>query len=415
MKRVFLIFCMALTVASGMAQSPYIVKTKASKSTGEVTVSEDADGVMNFLASNFKRRSLCDWEVGMKFMVIPEKYDLVVCTFYDAKTNYEVNNGNLRHKIMVYKGHTKDNNGSVRLNFVCQDDNKEYYFKIPSGSFDDYCYKMTGVRTLAYLGDVDKARELLMGETLITKAQQYMIDTENGGQQEIFVGNNTEVKVVAIGVGTRSFPVKIIVEDRHGNQFYQNVAMSRTNCGLRDDEFMLDKAKNTFWGSFNFYDPNVSAASYSQYIGQLVYTKNATKMVGPTGETVSIARLTQFSIKKIEPKPMTDFVTLWLKNAQNGFQYAKTVKLEKGEGDDAKGNEEDYFDYWFEEGNVGKGISDDNLELIRKGRLAKGFTAKEVKLALGEPEKVLTSKEGFVSWYYKNGHVVKFDRSGKMM
>ena len=91
------------------------------------------------------------------------------------------------------------------------------------------------------------------------------------------------------------------------------------------------------------------------------------------------------------------------------------MKLEKGEGDDAKGNEEDYFDYWFEEGNVGKGISDDNLELIRKGRLAKGFTAKEVKLALGEPEKVLTSKEGFVSWYYKNGHVVKFDRSGKMM
>ena len=56
-----------------------------------------------------------------------------------------------------------------------------YYYEIPNGTFDDYCYGKMGVPTLAYLGDVDIAREKLMGKTLFTKTKHYCIDTEYDG------------------------------------------------------------------------------------------------------------------------------------------------------------------------------------------------------------------------------------------
>ena len=43
----------------------------------------------------------------MKFMVLPEKYDLIVKTFCEASTGNEVSSMSLRHKIMVYKVATR--------------------------------------------------------------------------------------------------------------------------------------------------------------------------------------------------------------------------------------------------------------------------------------------------------------------
>ena len=91
---------------------------------------------------------------------------------------------------------------------------------------------------------------------------------------------NKEVKVVAIGVGTRSFPVKIIVEDSDGNQFFQNVAMSKTNCGMRDDEFIMKKTKNLFYGSFALEEAKTDIAeSYNKYIVRHDYQKYAVDMI----------------------------------------------------------------------------------------------------------------------------------------
>ena len=137
-------------------------------------------------------------------------------------------------KIMIYKGHTEGSDGHAHINFLCQDNNHMYYYEVPNGTFDDYCYGKMGVPTLAYLGDVDIAYEKLMGKTLFTKTTIFRIDTEydGDGYQEITVPKDEEVKVIDIGVGTRSFPVKIIVEDKDGNEFYQNVAISKTNSGI---------------------------------------------------------------------------------------------------------------------------------------------------------------------------------------
>ena len=138
--------------------------------------------------------------------------------------------------------------------------------ELPSGTFDDYCYGKLGVPTLAYLGDVDKARELLLDQPLITRTQFFRIDTEydGDGYQEVKYPKNRLVTVKAIGVGTRAFPVKIIVEDENGEQFYQNVAMSN---------------KYLFEGSFEFTGAEMAVSTdIKSYVSKTVHTKFATSM-----------------------------------------------------------------------------------------------------------------------------------------
>ena len=211
MKRTIFAACMAIAFLTASAQSnSYIVKTKGVKKSAQTHMQDELaeaqldeeEASQDFISQNFKYHSLCDWEKGMKFMVMPEKYDLVVKTFTDASTGKEVSSMTLKYKIMVYQGHDESKDGHARINFICQDNGKPYYYEIGYGTFDDYCFQKTGVPTLAYLGDVDIAKEKLMDKTLFTKTKYYRIDTEYDGEgyQEVIVDNDLVVKVVAVGV-----------------------------------------------------------------------------------------------------------------------------------------------------------------------------------------------------------------------
>ena len=130
MKKTILTAGMALLFGFVQAQqtaNDYLVKTKNAK---KVAVAEHGDSLANqqaeeekahdFISENFKFYSLCDWEEGMKFMVMPEKYDMVVKTFHDPTQNgKEVSSMTLRHKIMIYKGHTVGTDGHAHVNFKC--------------------------------------------------------------------------------------------------------------------------------------------------------------------------------------------------------------------------------------------------------------------------------------------------------
>ncbi len=426
MKRVLLLASVSVAMLAASAQNSYIVKTKGAK---KVSVAQNGMGsgseaeeekAHDFVSDNFKFRSLCDWREGMRFMVLPEKYDLVVNTFCDAATGKEVSSGRLRYKIMVYKGHDEAPDGHARVHFVCEDDSMAYYYQVPNGTFEDYCYGKLGVPTLAYLGDVDIARTKLMGARLYTKATLYRVDTQMDGEgyEEVTVPLNEEVTVKAVGVGSRSYPVKIIVEDKKGRQFYQNVAMSKTNCGMRDDEFIMDNTKFTFNGSFELIDAKVTATGeYAKYIGKSVHTKYATTMVNAGGENVKIARMSSFTIEKILAQDNTNYVMMTLKSTANGAIYAKRVTFVNANvAGDIDGYKEDYFHYLFGQGSAGLNkVPASHRNLIQQGRVAAGFTKEEVRMAKGDPNRTAAASNGRVDWIYNNGTVVKFNSAGKVI
>jgi hypothetical protein len=404
--------------------NPYIVKTRGVKKTAqpgiasELGVAPEQETATDFISQNFKFYSLCDWEEGMKFMVMPEKYDLVVKTFTDAATGKDVSSMPLKYKIMIYKGHHESSDGHSRVDFYCQDNGRNYYYEIPSGSFDDYCYSKTGVPTLAYLGDVDIAREKLMGKTLYTKTQYYRIDTEYDGEgfQDVVVDKDMEVKVTKVGVGTRSYPVKIIVEDKDGNEFYQNVAISKTNSGMRDDEFVMDKAKNLFANSFELVEDvmNINSYNYRQFLGKVIHTKFPAKMLNEFSRKVqAITRLTEYQIEAMTPHKNDDKFTLKLKNTTVGSYFYIDMLLDEHLAED----QTEYFGYLFALG-PGKKVetSEGSRAMIRAGHVGIGFSEDETMMAAGEPDKVVLGDNGRYTLVFQRSNnkvlYVDFDGSG---
>ena len=437
MKKLILTTGLALLFGVVFAQqkaSDYLVKTKNAK---KAVVTEQTDSLSSqeeekahdFISENFRFYSLCDWKEGMKFMVMPEKYDLVVKTFHDpAQNGKEVSSMTLRHKIMVYKGHTEAADGHAHVNFTCEDNGKDYYFEVPNGTFDDYCYTKFGIPTLAYLGDVDIAREKLMGKTMFTRTTTYYIDTEYDGDgfQEVTVAPNEAVTVTAVGVGTRSFPVKIIVEDKNGKEFFQNVAISKTNSGMRDDEFIMDNTKHLFAGSFELQDAIMAVSKdLANYIGKVVHTKYTTNMIsrGDGKErTLKVPRLTTFTIENVAPKNNSDYVTLTLKESESRRMYFKDVTFKNIDNvtGDIDGNREDYFGYLFAMGEgKARQTTQATRAAIRQGRVILNMTEDEVIMAMGEPNQTAESSNGRYDWIYNRSNgkllIVNFDGSGKVI
>ncbi len=423
MKRTLLTTCMAFILLVAYAQeNSYIVKTRGAKHKAELEQVEaeeqEEETAADFIGQNFKFYSLCDWQEGMKFMVIPDEFDMVMKTFVDAETDKGVSSMKLRHKIMIYKGHETDIDGRDHINFLCQDNNRMYYYEIPSGSFDDYCFGKLGVPTLAYLGDVDIAREKLVGKELYTKTREYRVDTEveGDGYKDVLVDKDMQVKVTAVGVGTRSFPVKIIVEDKEGNEFYQNVAISKTNSGMRDEEFVMDKTKNLFANSFELVEDvmNINSFNYRQYLGKLIHTKFPTKMLNEfTKKIQSIPRLTEYQIETITPHKNSDKFTLKLKNTTVGTFFYIDMLLDEFLAQD----QTEYFGYLFALG-PGKKVetSEGSRAMIRAGHVGIGFSEDETMMAAGEPDRVILGDNGRYTWVYQRSNnkllFVDFDGSG---
>lgn len=237
---------------------------------------------------------------------------------------------------------------------------------------------------------------------------------------------NDEVKVTQVGVGTRSFPVKIIVEDKNGNEYYQNVAISKTNCGMRDDEFVTDNSKFLFAGSFELQDA-IMAVSHNleQYLNKTVHTKFTTDMItkGDGRErTLKVPRMTAFTIEAIMPKANSNYFTLTLKETESRRIYFKDVTFV--ESDNVTGNidgqRNDYFGYLFAMGQGrARQTSQAARAAIRQGRVILAMSEDEVAMAMGEPDDITQGTNGQYKWIYKRSGgkllVVLFDPTGKVI
>jgi hypothetical protein len=416
MRRLIFAAVAVLSLLSAKAQTwdpnnSYLVWTKNVSLSGPAQTAEGEKGAEAEKAQSFEDKyfsfvSLCDWREGMRFMVLPDKKDLVIKVFTNAATKQMVSTMSLRYKIMEYRGHSGQGQLHERIDFYCVDDSTNYYYEIPSATFEDYCYTKFGVPALAYLGDVDIARRELLGKTLTTVADDYNVDVNNNGYgwEDVFIPKGTEVKVVAIGVGTRSFPVKIIVEDGNGKQFFQNIAFSRTNSGMRDEEFEEDNLKHIFRHSFNLESDNEAADNeYGKYLGKTLYTNYVTKMLDTLGIAHNIKRLDRFTVKKIRAKVGTNYVKMTLVD-RHGQTWTKDVTfVQEDVAGDIDGRREDYFYTLFTYQNVEKDINPKHMDDISKRIVRPGFTEAEVRLALGEPDGHGSAAGGSVyTWTYNS-------------
>lgn len=405
-------------------QKPIVAKSASEDGLSEEQTEEEVDS----LSIWFPFRSLCDWQPGMRFMVMPDKKDLVIKSFADAATGRMVSSQTLMHKVLVYEGHDDANGGlHEHVNFVCEETGARYYFEVPTASFDDYCYTKFGIPTLAYLGEVDMAREKFVGKKLITIADRYYIDdpkTADGWMEIRDVKRDTEVEVVAVGVGTRSFPVKIIVreEGKNGRQFFQNVAISKTNSGLRDDEFEISNMIfHKFDASFKIADDNMTEHPlYQKYFGKEVYTLQETFVKNDKGNNVKLPRLTLLTMKKIRSQSGSEYAKVTLYDEVTGETYTRDVLfVNKNRIGVDDGQRDMYVDNIFALGNPHKmkGVRQENWKDLKDGTVRKGFTSDEVLVTLGNPTS--TGKSGVNTVWFYRGADAKYARkvvfNGKTM
>lgn len=408
MKRLLCSIVIACATLQGWAQNSYLVRT-SNQQQGSNKAETPTE---QFIRMNFPRYELSEWTPGMKFMVIPERRDLTFPTFCDASTGKEVGNADLKFKIMEYQGYEiTEPRGFIHFNFYCEENDKSYYHEVKNTTYADFCAKpKAGVNTLAYLGDVDRARDLLMGHTLYTTAGVYCVDDANAqnGVREITVPTNTPVTVVNIGVGTRACPVKIIVKDKNGREFFQNVCISKTNNGMRDNEFIMDKTRWDFPGSFSFTDPNGkrNESINAQYTGKTIHLKKQSRMNDGTGNMVTMKRLTPFVIQKLEAVNNSNFYTMYLKG-KDGKVYTKRITFvsEQVIGDIAN-NEEGFYPELFDAGDPRKqfpNTSEARWQRICDGKVENGMTKAECQMAMGKPTQIARSKdENREDWIYKD-------------
>ena len=359
MKKTVLSTCMAFLFLAAMAQeNPYIVKTRGAKKSAQAFEVSDLTGIVpeetatDFISQNFKFYSLCDRQEGMKFMVIPENYDLVVKTFTDAATGKEVS--------------------SMPLPVVQADSHGDLWADMRNGGL---AYMKAGSGVFKNMRLYDK------------------------------YGNT-------IDVVARS----IIVEDKDGNEFFQNVAISKTNCGMRDDEFIMDEAKYLFGNSFELVDDIMSINSYNYrtYIGKIIHTKFKTQLLNEsTKKMQAIPRMMEYQIEAMNPHKNDDKFTLKLKNTTLGTYFYGDFVLDGHRAE----NQEDYFGYIFAPG-PGKKIqtSESSRAMIRNGHVGIGFTEDETMMAAGEPDKIEHGQAGRYTWIYNRSNnkllLVDFDGSG---
>ena len=405
-------------VAASAQKDPesYLKYTKNAKPAATATASDTTktkeEKARDMMSEFFPYKGLCYWKPGMRFMVIPDKRDLIIRTFTDSVTGQKVSTMPLRHKIFVYTGHDNDEAGHGRVYFRCEQDQRCYYYEVPSGSFEDYCNTKFGVPALAYLGDVDAARELLLGKTLKTKALKYYRDVEYGsdGAEEVRMeGTGHVVKVVAVGVGTRQFPVKIIVsgktskEDKNEQEFYQHVAISRTNSGLRPDEFnLMDNQNHTFETAFELKEEYASAGDYAHLLEQTVCTNYDTKMKDRNGKQVAVRRLSVFVIKQIEVQSDSKYVKMTLQAKNGEAVYTKDILFANmPEAENIAQPDQRVYEQLFIEGDpfLNPEVKKEHIPAIRRGDIKEGFTEAEVRLARPDEPDVLV-EHGNVVWLY---------------
>lgn len=423
MKIITILLFLFLYGTSAAAQNSYIVNTSMPKTS--VIGEEDS-----FIEQNFPLQILCDWTPGMKFMFIPSGKELFMPIFFNYDDERSTDNVSLKFKILDFIGIEEKKkeiysgtNYSTRFVFECE--GKKYYSEFKNTSQSDLCKRnpRASIAGLVYLKDVDIARETLVGKVVYFQARIARVDDPNSysGYKDVTVPKDERVTITEVGVGSKSYPVKIIFEDSKGNSLYAEVALSRTNSGMDVADFQAEKKMRYFSNAFSFTNKSLNSldAIKNKYIGLTVYPKKTIEAVhkmniedSSTEHRVILLRYTSLIIKNIDVKAPSTLANLILQDKQGNLLSIET---------DLK------YDFIIKNTNfiediLGMGdlhkkypyITEEHWKLIAQGEIEPGMTADECKLALGRPIEVQIQKDTrFETWLY-NGKILEFE-SGRLL
>lgn len=414
------LFC-GITVAE--AQNDYLVSTP----TEQLQVGSEEE---QFVEDNFPLQLLCKWEPGLRFMFIPTAKEQFVPIFYLYATEKEVGSASLKYKIFEFTGTEEKSreistgiNYNTRFVFKCEDET--YYYEVKNQRLDEICEKnpRASIPGLVYLKDVDTAKELLMDRVVYVQASSVRIDDANSykGYKEVNIPKNMRATITAIGVGNKSFPVKVVFQNDEGNAYYLEVALSRTNSGMDISDFQADKKMKFFTNAFSFTNKNLNAIESlkSKYIGLPIYprqtieARNVRSVEGKTVENrVHLFKYTSLYIKDVDVKEPSTLATLILVD-KSGNIYDVEADLKY----DFVIKNNNYIEDLFAIGDIRKKyphITDENWKLIAQGEVKPGMSTDECRLALGDPIEVQLKKDNrFETWFY-NGKILEFE-SGTLL
>lgn len=400
------------------AQNDYIVTTP---STQEIPVSEEEQ----FIKSNFPLQPLCKWTPGMKFMFAPSTRDMFLPTLSNYDTDKGVDNSLLKHKILTFTGTeekaqniSNSTNYSTRFIFECE--GEKYYYDIKNMRLDEICEKAPRacVNGLVYLKDVDTAKNLLIGKTIYIQSESVRVDDANNysGYRDVAIPINMEATITAVGVGSQTYPAKIIFKDAQGHSYYLEVALSRTNSGMDLNDFQGEKRMKYFSNVISFTNKssdNIEGLK-NKYMGRTVYPKKALpakRVVSLEGkQTESRVHLPRYTVLNIKDINLASSGSLGILSLEDkaGVLYELEVDLKY----DVIVRNENYIEDLFGFEDIQKkypGITEKRWQIISRGDLEAGMSTDECRLSIGDPVEIELKKDNrFETWFY-NGKTLEFE------
>ena len=192
--------------------------------------------------------------------------------------------------------------------------------------------------------------------------------------------------------------------------------MSKTNCSLRDDEFIMDNEKFLFQNSFEYTGATMTIADdISFYIGKTIHTNHQTMMRSKGDGKMRIVKVpsfTGFIVDDITPIQNSRFYTLTMRETESRRVYTMDVAFSEADIDNERRGtiEENFFGYVFGMGEgAAKETSKETRAAIREGRVIRGMSKEEVEMAVGEPFRKVVEESGEEKWMYSRSNGVILD------
>lgn len=267
MKKIF--YLLLLFPSFILGQNPYNVSTKEKNEKNEVKLSTEEQ----FVKDNFEYLFITDWYEGMRFMV-PKKRDFQTDISlypykkgqsFSKKIRYEDFEFEIFKVVDIEEREIRNN--IYRTVVVLENDGKKYESYEMLGSIEKLKSSnsnlFTTIGSLVSLDEVDIAKKLLLDSSLFIMTNFWVEDADNRyGYNQVKGTKFSKVKIVNVGVGVSTRPVKLIFETEDGNQYYRNVSFSGTNS---QEVYM----KN-FSDIFSFSNPRLKYPNINDEIWQLI-------------------------------------------------------------------------------------------------------------------------------------------------